>query len=160
MPELTASIDSLMHSDHEQLQTQIISSEQSSIKLVSQLQEISKTAEKISRGYENWKPDFAFQMTGGYAGSRVPLIEPNWLRKDDYSLNLSIGIKTTVWDGGKKLRDVSRKMSEVRTADINKIDASSSLSKTFNTQWNEVQVCNMKIEYQELKIESSNSKIL
>ena len=123
------------------------------------MQDISKTAEKISRGYENWKPDLALQMTGGYSGSRFPLLEPNWLRKDDYSLNISIGIKTTIWDGGKKVRDVSRKKSEVQTAEINKNDARSNLSKTFNTQWNSAQVCSMKIEYQDLKIESATSKI-
>ena len=39
--------------------------------------------------------------------------------KDDFSFNLSVGVKATVWDGGKKLRDVSRKVSETKTAKIN-----------------------------------------
>ena len=60
---------------------------------------------------------------------------------------------------GTKVRDVSRKMSEVETAEINKLDARSTLSKTFNSQWNAAQVCTMKIEYQDLKIESASSKI-
>ena len=50
-------------------------------------------------------------------------------------------------------------MSEVETAQINKEDARSTLSKTFNEQWNNAQVCTMKIEYQDLKIESADSKI-
>ena len=86
-------------------------------------------------------------------------MEPNWRRKDDYSLNISIGIKTTLWDGGKKVRDVARKKSEVETADINKLDARSTISQTFNSQWNAAQVCTMKIEYQALKIESATAKI-
>ena len=68
-------------------------------------------------------------------------------------------LKTTIWDGGKKLRDVSRKTSEAKTADINKLDARSTISKTFNSQWNAAQVCTMKIEYQDLKIESATAKI-
>ena len=56
-------------------------------------------------------------------------------------------------DGGKKVRDVSRKVSEVETAQINKLDARSTLSKTFNAQWNDAQVCMMKIESASSKIE-------
>ena len=159
VPELELSFDELLTQDAELLENQVLSGNQSSIKMLTQLEEVSKTAEKIARGYENWKPDFALQLTSGYSGSRVPLVEPNWRRKDDYSVNISIGIKATIWDGGNKLRDVSRKMSEVETAQINKEDARSTLSKTFNEQWNNAQVCTMKIEYQDLKIESADSKI-
>ena len=123
------------------------------------METVSKTAEKISRGNENWKPDLAFQMSGSLSDSRVPFIQEGWEDKKDYSLNISIGLKTTIWDGGKRVRDVSRKASEARTAQINKQDARSSLSKTFNSQWNAAQVCTMKMEYQELKIESATSKI-
>ena len=151
--------DRLLQTEHAVLEEEILSANQSAIKLVTQLEDVSKTAESISRGYENWKPDFALQMSGGYAGSRFPLFEPNWLRKDDYSLNITIGLKATVWDGGKKLRDVSRKVSEVKTAQITTSDTRSSISKTFDSQWNTTQVCTMKIEYQDLKIESATAKI-
>ena len=151
--------DRLLQTEHAVLEEEILSANQSAIKLVTQLEDVSKIAESISRGYENWKPDFALQMSGGYAGSRFPLFEPNWLRKDDYSLNVTIGLKATVWDGGKKLRDVSRKVSEVKTAQITTSDTRSSISKTFDSQWNTTQVCTMKIEYQDLKIESATAKI-
>ena len=159
IPDFIESFDKLLADDPALLEAEILSGNQSSIKMLTQLQTVSKTAEKISRGYENWKPDIALQMSGGYSGSRLPLVEPNWRRKDDYSLNISIGIKTTLWDGGKKVRDVARKKSEAETADINKLDARSSISQTFNSQWNAAQVCSMKIEYQALKIESADAKI-
>lgn len=156
---LEESFDALMSENPDELEAQIISGNQSSIKLLTQLESVSQTAEKIARGYENWKPDLALQMSSGYSGSRFPFIEPNWRRKDDYSVNISIGLKATVWDGGKKIRDVIRKKSEKETATINKLDARSSISKTFNSEWNSAQVCRMKMEYQELKIESAGSKI-
>ncbi len=159
VPLLEAGFDSLMQTEHSLLEEEILSGNQSSIKMVTQLQEVSKSAEKIARGYENWKPDFALQMSGGYSGSRFPLFEPNWLRKDDYSVNISIGLKATIWDGGRKLRDVSRKVSEVKSAEITSSDTRSTISKTFNSQWNTAQVCTMKIEYQDLKIESASSRI-
>ena len=157
--ELEESFTSLMEKDPSELENQALSGNQSSIKILTQLEGVSQTAEKIARGYENWKPDLALQMSGGYSGSRFPLFEPNWRRKDDYSLNISIGLKATIWDGGKKVRDVSRKVSESETAQINKANARSTISKTFNSQWNAAQVCKMKIEYQELKIESAAAKI-
>lgn len=154
-----AEINSIIASDRDDLLAKALSGNQNSIKILSQLKEVNETAEKISKGYVNWKPDIAMQASVGYGGSRVPLAEPNWLRKDDYTANISIGIKTTVWDGGKKLRDVSRKISESKTADINQLDARSTIKKTFNEQWNTVEVCSMKMEYQDLKIEASDSKI-
>jgi len=157
--QVVESFDKLLQTDSVEIENQVLSGNQSSIKMLTQLENVSKTAEKISRGAENWKPDFALQMSSSYSGSRVPLVEPNWLRKDDYSVNISVGLKTTIWDGGKKVRDVSRKVSEVETAELNKLDARSELSKTFNSQWNAAQVCTMKIEYQDLKIESAISKI-
>ncbi len=157
--DFISDFDQILAQDPDQLEEIILSGKQTSIKMLTQLQDVSKTAEKIAKGYENWKPDLALQMSGSYSGSRVPLFEPNWMRKDDYSLNISIGLKTTIWDGGKKVRDVSRKKSEVQTAQINKDDARSNLSQTFKSQWNSAQVCSMKIEYQDLKIESANGKI-
>ena len=145
VPDFIESFDSLLAEDAALLEAEVLSGNQSSIKMLTQLETVSKTAEKISRGYENWKPDIALQMSGGYSGSRFPLVEPNWRRKDDYSLNISIGIKTTLWDGGKKVRDVARKKSEIETADINKLDARSTISQTFNSQWNAAQVCKSNI---------------
>ena len=159
VPALEEDFNVLLTEDPDELENQILSGNQTSMKMLTQLEEVSRTAEKISRGYENWKPDFALQMSGGYSGSRFPLFEPNWRRKDDYSINISIGLKTTIWDGGKKIRDISRKMSEVETASINKNDARSTISKTFNSEWNAAQACTMKIEYQDLKIESAEAKI-
>ena len=156
---LEEDFNSLLEADPAELESQALSGNQSSMKMLTQLQEVSKTAENISRGYENWKPDLALQMSSGFSGSRFPFLESNWKRKDDYSINISIGLKTTLWDGGKKVRDVSRKMSEVKTADINKLDARLTISQTFNSQWNAAQVCTMKIEYQDLKIESASAKI-
>lgn len=148
-----------LKNDRTELEERALSSEKLSIKMLTQLKEVNQTAEKIAKASVNWKPDFALQVSAGYGGSRFPLVEPNWLRKDDYSANISIGLKTTVWDGGKKMRDVSRKISETTTAEIQKLDACATIKKTLSEQFNAADVCTMKIEYQELKIQTSLSKI-
>ena len=127
--------------------------------MLSQLKEVNEISVEIAKGYENWKPDIAVQVTAGYGGSRFPLIEPNWYRKDDWSANISFGIKTTIWDGGKKLNDIARKKSATAVSELQISDARSTISQTFNTQWNTAEVCTMKIEYQDLKIESADSNI-
>lgn len=153
------SILKILENDREQMLQKAISADKLSIKLLTQLNEVNKTAEKISKASVNWKPDFALQLSAGYGGSRFPLFEPNWLRKDDYTANISIGLKTTVWDGGKKVRDVSRKISETNISEINKLDACAAIKKTLIEEWNTAEVCSLKIEYQDLKIETAKSKI-
>lgn len=154
-----ARFNQIIKADRTEIEENALSGEQLSIKMLTQLKEVNETAEKIARGYVNWKPDLALQASAGYGGSRVPFAEPNWLRKDDYSANITIAVKTTIWDGGKKLHDVSRKASETKTADINQLDARTTIRQTLSSQWNTADVCTMKIEYQNLKIESDDSKI-
>lgn len=151
--------ENILNQEKEVLLERALSGNQLSIKILTQLKEVNEIAVKIAKGYEYWKPDVALQATASYGGSRFPLFEPNWLRKDQGQANISIGIRTTIWDGGKKLRDISRKVSETRTADINSLDARATIKKTFNEQWNTADVCTMKIEYQNLKIEAADSKV-
>ena len=152
-------IENFMAKDRKSLEALALSDNQSSIHMIKKLREINEIAVKIAKGYENWKPDVALQLDLGYGGSRLPLVEPNWLRKDDYSANITLGIKTTIWDGGKKLNDIARKKSAEKVADINEIDVESNITKTINSLWNTIDVCSLKIEYQDLKIDSSDSKI-
>lgn len=141
------------------LMEKALSDNTDSIRMVSQAKKVSDYALSISKNSVYWKPDVGLQMTMGYGGSRFPLLETNWLRKDDYTLNISVGVKTTVWDGGKKLRDVSRSLSNSESAAINKDAVKSTIRKTLMEQWNTGDVCRMKAEYQALKIETAASKI-
>lgn len=152
-------IDQVMALDRNELLNKALSSEQDTIRLLTLVEDVSGIATKITKSSVNWKPDIALQMTLGYGGSRFPLFEENWLRKDDYTLNLSLGLKTTVWDGGKKVRDVARKASEEKTAGINKDDAKATIKRTLEQHWNTADVCTMRMEYQDLKIETMELKI-
>ena len=152
-------ITSIVNLDREEALILATSNNQENIQVLNQLEYINNLATKIAKGSVNWKPDIALQITGGYGGSRVPLIEQNWLLKDDFTYNLSLGIKATVWDGGKKLRDISRKVSDTKTAKITTEDAKTTINQTLNTQWNTVDLCNLKIDYQDLKIQALESKI-
>ncbi len=152
-------ISEIMNSDRVLLQEKALSGNQDSIKMITQAKTIQDMAVKIAKNSVYWKPDVGMEMSASYGGQRMPFMEPNWRRKDDYSLNLSLGIKTTVWDGGKKLNDVSRSLSNADSAQVNVEATRSTIRKTMNEQWNTADVCSMKIEYQDLKIETADSKI-
>jgi len=152
-------IRNIMNLNRDQVLAKALSENQDSIKMISQAQVIQGMAVKIAKNSVYWKPDVGLEMTAGYGGQRFPLIEPNWLRKDDYSLNLSLGIKTTVWDGGKKLNEVARALSNSESAQVNTNATKAEIRKTLNEQWNTADVCTMKIEYQDLKIETAGAKI-
>lgn len=151
--------DTVMNMDRAVAEEKALSENQLSIQMLNQLQKVNELSTKIAKESLYWKPDIALQATAGYGGSDFLFVDSGWKDKDKSSFNISIGIKTTIWDGGKKLRDVARKQSEERSAELDKIDAKDTIRQTLNSQWNTIDVCSLKIEYQDLKIESAQSKI-
>lgn len=142
-----------------EIENKALSPSHGNMKILNQLVEVSKIAEKIAEGFIYWKPDIALKVDLGYAGFKFPFIQEGWKDKDDYSLNLTLGIQTTVWDGGKKLNDIARKNSEIKTAEINVLDAQGKIKKTIDSQLNTAEVSSIKVEYQDIKIDSALSKI-
>ncbi len=145
--------------DREELLARSIGEGNENIMMLSLLDNVNELTTKIAKSSVYWKPDVAMQMTLGYGGSRIPLAEPNWRRKDEYSLNLSIGIRTTVWDGGKKLNDVQRKISAQESNSINRAQAVASISQTLSEQWNKFDLASLNIDYGRLKIKACESRI-
>lgn len=152
-------IERIMSMDRAQVEENALSGHQESIAMLTILQEVNDLSVKIAKASENWKPDFAFQMSCGYGGSRFPLFEENWLRKDDYTLNMTFAIKTTIFDGGKKLHDIARKSSEAATSQITQEDSRIQIKQTLSSNWNTADLCTMRMEYQDLKMETVKSKI-
>lgn len=152
-------VPQIFERDRNEMMEKALSGENKNIKMILMLQNVNELATKISKASLYYKPDIGLQMSASYGGFRFPFFEPNWRRKDDYAMNISIGIKTTVWDGGKKLNDVARKISQEATGSINVDSARSTIRKTISEQWNTADISKIKVEYQELKIETALSKI-
>ena len=127
--------------------------------ILSNLEQISKYTTDIAQASVYWKPDFALKMSLGYGGSRFPFIETDWFRQDDYTTNFTVALKTTVWDGGKKLNEIKKSQSKEITATINYEDALISIKQKLQEQFNVIDLALSKIEYQKLKLETLDSKI-
>jgi len=136
-----------------------LNDKQESIVILAKLEKVSEYSNKIAKASVYWKPDLALNISLGYSGSRFPLIETDWYRKNDYSANATIAIRTTVFDGGKKLNDIKRTQSVYESSQADAEQARTSIAQNLTQQFNAVDLSLAKIEYQRLKIENFDSKI-
>lgn len=145
--------------DRNQLLEKALDTSQESFTILENLKQISEYSTQIAQASVYWKPDFALKMSLGYGGSRFPFVEKDWFRQDDYTTNFTLALKTTVWDGGKKLNEIKRNQSKEETASINYEDAELSIKQKLQEQFNIIDLALSKIEYQQLKIQTLDSKI-
>ena len=99
-------------------------------------------------------PDFALQAQLTYSSSRLPFIETGWKQNDNNSLNLSIGFKTTLWDGGKAINDVKRAQSNIRSAESQYDSALSQIRVAVTSNYNGMMKNIANIQYQSEKIKN------
>jgi outer membrane protein TolC len=145
--------------DRKELLEKALDTKQETFTILKNLEQISQFSTQIAQASVYWKPDFALKMSLGYGGSRFPFIEKDWFRQDDYTTNFTVALKTTVWDGGKKLNEIKKNQSNEEIANINYTDAELSIKQKLQEQFNIIDLALSKIEYQKLKIETLDSKI-
>jgi outer membrane protein TolC len=92
-------------SAYREAEREIISSDQHAIALQEHGAAARELAADIASGSLYWKPDIALRLDLGYSGPRFPFVEIDWFGQNDYSLNATIAVTTTLWDGGKALID-------------------------------------------------------
>ncbi|HIW37218.1 MAG TPA: efflux RND transporter permease subunit [Candidatus Treponema faecavium] len=131
--------------------------EQDALQILDKLYETALLAEKIAKGTIYWKPDIALQVSVGFSGSMTKLFTGQSSALDDLVANVSLGIKTTVWDGGKLWNNIKRQGSAVATAGIEREDAAAALRETVNEQCGIMDLSKLKIAYQELRISSAQA---
>ncbi len=141
------------------LEEAALGSSNQNLAILDHLVQVADYTKDIANASVYWKPDFALQFSLGYSGSRLPLVETDWYRKDDYSANITLALKTTVWDGGKKINDIKRSRSSEETARWNRIEAEQTIRSTLHEQINAAELALAKIEYQELKYETAQTKV-
>ena len=123
------------------------------------MQSAMEYSEKVSKASVYWKPDFALQVSASYGGSRLPLVETDWYRQDDYNGMVTVAFKTTVWDGGKALNNIKRSESNVANAVISRDEAINTIITTLSEQFANQDMAIAKISYLDLKEETLVSKV-
>lgn len=145
--------------ERSELECLAISPEQDALQILDKIYETALFAEKIAKGTIYWKPDIALKISVGFTGSMTDLFTGKGSVEDDFIANISLGIKTTIWDGGKLWNNIKRQESSVVTAGIEREDAEAALLDKVNEQCNIMELAKLKISYQELKITNTDANL-
>ena len=150
---------SLAKEDRNALIKSATSQSQPTLQMLSHMQSAMEYSEKVSKASVYWKPDFALQVSASYGGSRLPLVETDWYRQDDYNGMVTVAFKTTVWDGGKALNNIKRSESNVANAVISRDEAINTIITTLSEQFANQDMAIAKISYLDLKEETLVAKV-
>lgn len=149
----------MLEEDPNTLKQKALSPMNASLRALNAITKASSIVEDIAKASSYGKPDLALVISAGYSGPRFPLIEIDWYRQNDYSLNVTIGMKTTLWDGGKKLNDIKRTASSTASAIIDEEQARILIQQTLYEQLLAMQLSFGSIQYQNLVIETSANRV-
>ena len=150
---------SLAKEDRNALIKEATSQSQPTLQMLSHMQKAMEYSQKVSEASVYWKPDFALQVTASYGGSRLPLVETDWYRQNDYNGMITVAFKTTLWDGGKALNNIKRSESNTQSAIISRDEAINTIITTLTEQFSTQDMAIAKINYLDLKEETLISKV-
>ena len=156
--ETNAVVQSLMKADYSALSSRCLSDNRTTFRLLGSLANIASLTNDIAGASVNWKPDVALVVNADYTGSRLPFVETDWYGKDDWSATITIAMKTTILDGGKAVRNVSRTQSDVREAMVDTQSARAKISSAMDENWTNISVGMSQIEYQNALSEQLSAK--
>lgn len=156
---LDAIVDGLYRTEYEALLSKCLAGSRTTFQLLSRLSDIASLTHDIAGASVNWKPDFALVVNADYSGSRIPLAEKDWYGKDDWSATITIALKTTVFDGGKAVRNVRRTESAMEDATIDLDDAKTKIRSAVDENWTGLFVDLAKIDYQKALSDQKDAEI-
>ena len=156
---LDAVVSSLCDTEYTVLLSKCLSGSRTTFKLLSMLSDIASLTHDIAGASVNWKPDFALVVNADYSGSRLPFAEKDWYGKDDWSATITVAMKTTVYDGGKAIRNVKRTQSAMEDASIDLGDAKAKVRSAVDENWTGLFVDLAKIDYQKALCDQKDAEI-
>lgn len=152
-------IQAIVAIDHDELYKMATRTSSEPLTMLRKQTQALQLKKKIAQDSLYWKPDFALQVSLSYGGAAFPLVETNWYRADDYGLYLTLAVKSTVWDGGKKLNDVSYAQSEILGSIADYDAAVDQLQSVAEENIAAAELAQAKIEYLGLKLEESQDRL-
>ena len=132
---------------------------QESLAILEKLHQAAEYGRKVASGNIYGKPDIALQVSFGLNGNMEKLFKGESDLKQDLVANVTVGIKTTLWDGGKKLNQLNRSTSQLKDAELDLEQARSAIKLELSRQINTMTMATLKIQYQELKIQTAQSQL-
>jgi outer membrane protein TolC len=128
-----------------------LSPRQSSLRALSALKKATEAAERLAKGSFYGKPDLALVMSAGYSSPNFPLSESDWSDQDAYSVTVSVGLKTTLFDGGKIANSIKRAESQEETATLDLEQARQRIIQEVQQQYLLLKTSMQKIDLEQRK---------
>ena len=144
--------------DLQALQAKAVSNQRETIRMLDKMVEVSQYASQIAGSNIYWKPDIALQVTAGYGGSSFPLFEHGWEDADDYAFNVTVALKTTIWDGGKKLNAIARANQKEQQASFDKEQSMLEIIGQVEEHYLTMELSAQTLTYLEMKQKSAQQK--
>ena len=141
------------------LESTALNPAQESLAILEKLHQAAEYGRKVASGNIYGKPDIALQVSFGLNGNMEKLFKGESDLKQDLVANVTVGIKTTLWDGGKKLNQLKRSTSQLKDAALDLEQARSAIKLELSRQINAMSMATLKIQYQELKIQTAQSQL-
>ena len=149
----------LAQKDAALLEVAALNPAQESLAILEKLHQAAEYGRKVASGNIYGKPDIALQVSFGLNGNMEKLFKGESDLKQDLVANVTVGIKTTLWDGGKKLNQLKRSTSQLKDAELDLEQARSAIKLELSRQINAMTMATLKIQYQELKIQTAQSQL-
>lgn len=143
----------LAKEDRDALLQEALSPSRPAIRIAEYLEAAMDYSVRAAKGDAYWKPDVALRITAGYAGTRMPFIETDWYRKDDWSMAVAIAVSGNIWDGGKKLNQQKRALSNARAQSATSDETRNTIKTTLRTELSNLDVSLANIAYYEALLE-------
>ena len=113
----------------EVLLEQAIASDTPVIAAMMRLQQAADASERIAKGSFYGKPDLALVVSAGYSSSQFPFVGTTGFTLDDFAFTVSVGIKSTLWDGGTLLNSIKRAASRTSEAQLETVAVRNDIGK-------------------------------
>jgi len=141
------------------LEREAVSSAQPNMRTVELLKEVQDISVRIAKASHYWKPDLGLQIDMGYSGPRFPFVETDWYRQNDYDFNVTVALQTTVWDGGKKLKDTALSRQDAAAAEIDITAAKREIRKKLRESLLKFKLQRETAAYKDLQIEHAKNRL-
>ncbi len=147
-------IDSFLSLGEEAITAMAVDPQRLPLQMLEGMMTVQEYTNRIAKGSIYGKPDIALQVSASYGGS----IDSNWLDGDTWGLNITLALKTTLWDGGKKLNDIRRSESGIESARIDYEAAIDTIESTVSSTYASAMLGKERIAFLEARMDADKLK--
>jgi outer membrane protein TolC len=110
-----------------------------------------------ARGQFYGKPELGLFLQLGYGGPAFPLFQEGWKDDDEYTFNLTLGVRSLLFDGGAVYHGIRQKREDLVQARLEEEKGRRDLGEYLEKTLSVLDVSALRREYLEIKIEASRA---